>query len=138
MPNINSSSLALRRKRLGYEQKQIAVLLGHNSTYQICRYETGQRMPSFKEAMKLSILYGLPVRVLFNRYFRRCREELENSIKHSGPAAKINIENERVVDYCSYLELLMNSEDIGEPEADKIRRHIKVLVEERSKKILGN
>ncbi|MDQ6785849.1 MAG: helix-turn-helix transcriptional regulator [Acidobacteriota bacterium] len=60
MPNINTNSLALRRKRLGYEQKQIAVLLGHKSTYQICRYETGQRIPSLKEAIKLSLLYGLP------------------------------------------------------------------------------
>ncbi len=137
MPNINTSSLALKRKRLGYEQKQIAALLGHNSTYQLCRYETGQRVPGFNEAIKLSILYGLPLRVLFDRYFRRCREEMENTIKHSGLSGKINLENERVVDYCSYLESL-NSAHINEVDSDKIRHHIKVLVEERSKKILGN
>lgn len=137
MPNINSSLLALRRKRLGYEQKQIAVLLGHKMTYQLCRYETGQRTPSFKEAMKLSVLYNLPVQVLFDRYFLRCREELENTIKNSGLAAKINLDNDLGVDYCSYLEL-MNAARISQQSADKIRHHIKVLIEERSNKILGN
>ncbi len=136
MPNINSSSLALRRKRLGYEQKQIAVLLGRKTANEICRYETGQRMPDFREAAKLSILYGLPVHVLFDRYFRRCREELERRIKDSGLAAQINLENNPVVDFCSYLDL-MNSTHVSEQSSDKIRRHIKVLIEKRSKKILG-
>ena len=137
MPNINSSLLALRRKRLGYEQKHIAVLLGHKNTYQISRYETGQRTPSFEEAVKLSALYSLPVRLLFDRYFRRCREKMENKIKNSGLAAIINLENDQDVHYCSYLESL-NTARISEDNADKIRHHIKVLVEERSKKILGN
>ena len=79
MPNINSNLLALRRKRLGYEQKQVAVLLGHNTTYQLSRYETGQRIPGFKEAVKLSILYGLPVGVLFEGYIRLCPKEKDAS-----------------------------------------------------------
>ena len=137
MPNINSSLLALRRKRLGYEQKQIAALLGHKNTYQISRYETGQRIPSFKEAIKLSMLYGLPVHVLFQRYFRCCQEELDNTIKHSGLDGKMNLENDGNADYCSYLEL-MNASRVSEESSDKIRHHIKVLVEERSKKVLGN
>lgn len=69
MPNINSSSLALRRKRLGYERKQIAFLLGHKTTHQLCRFETGQRTPSFKEAVKLSLLYKLPLHALLTVIF---------------------------------------------------------------------
>lgn len=137
MPNINSSSLALQRKRLGYEQKQIALLLGYKTRHQISRYETSQRIPSLKEAMKLSMLYGLPVYTLFNRYFRQCREELETTIKQSGLDAKVNPENTPKADYCTYLEL-MNASHISKLNADKIRHHIKVLVEERSEKILGN
>jgi transcriptional regulator with XRE-family HTH domain len=136
MPNINSSLLALRRKRLGYEQKQIAVLLGHKSTYQLSRYETGQRIPGFKEAIKLSLLLGLPLRALFGTYFRRCQEELEKDLRRTGLAAKINLQNNREVEYCTYQELI-NSERTGDRD-DKVRHHIKVLVEERSKKILGN
>lgn len=137
MPHINSSSLALRRKRLGYEQKQIAALLGHKSTQQISRYETGQRIPSLKEALKLSLLYNLPITVLFDRHLRRCREELERAIKNSNLTSKINLENEDGAYYCSYLWLL-NSLEISEKDSDRIRRHIKILIEERSKKILGN
>lgn len=137
MLNINSSLLALRRKRLGYEQKHIAVLLGHNNTYQISRYETGQRIPGLKEAIKLSLIYGLPLRALFDRSFRRCEEELMQTIKQSGLSGKIIPQNMSDVEHCSYLEM-MNSTHISQRDADKIRRHIKVLVEERSKKILGD
>lgn len=134
MPNINSSLLALRRKRLGYEQKQIAVLLGHNSTYQLSRYETGQRIMGFKEAVKLSILYGLPLRVLFESFFRHFQKELENSIRQPGFADRINLQQACELDYCTYLETL-GSTRVSEFEANKIRRHITVLIEERSKKI---
>lgn len=137
MPNINSSPLALRRKRLGYEQKQIAVLLGQNSIHQICRYETGQRIPSLKVAIKLAVLYRLPLQVLFEDYFRQCREELKNRLKNSGLAGKTDLEKAQNTDYCSYLELI-NSSHVNRESADKIRHHIKVLVEERTKKILGN
>ena len=136
MPNINSSLLALRRKRLGYEQKQIAALLGQKSTYQLSRYETGQRIPGFKEAIKLSLLLGLPLNVLFVTYFRHCHEELEKGLRHTGLAAKINLQSNREVEYCTYQELI-NSERAGDRD-DKVRHHIKVLVEERSKKMSGN
>ena len=137
MPNINSSSLALRRKRLGYERKQIAVLLGHKTTYQLCRYETGQRTPSFKEAVKLSVLYNLPVQVLFDRYFLHCREELEATIKQSSFGGKINLENNLEADYCSYLESISTAR-FSEKSGDKVRHHIKVLVEERSNHMMNN
>jgi transcriptional regulator with XRE-family HTH domain len=137
MTNINSSLLALRRKRLGYEQKQLAVLLGHKNTYQISRYETGQRVPSLKEAIKLSLLYGVPIRTLFDRYFKQSHEELENSLARTGLDKNIKLQKSRSSDYCTYLELL-NNVQIDDQEADKVRHHIKVLVEERSKKILGN
>lgn len=127
----------MRRKRLGYEQKHIAVLLGHNNTYQISRYETGQRIPGLKDAIKLSLIYGLPLRALFDRSFRRCEEELMQTIKQSGLSGKVIPQNMSDVEHCSYLET-MNSTHISQRDADKIRRHIKVLVEERSKKILGD
>ncbi len=136
MTNINSNILALRRKRLGYEQKHVAVLLGHKNTYQISRYETGQRTPGITDAIKLSILYGLPIRTLFERYFRRCEEELMSSMTQYGLKGKIISQNMSDIDKCSYLEM-MNSTHISQRDADKIRHHIKVLMEERSKKILG-
>ena len=87
--------------------------------------------------MKLSILYNLPVRTLFNHHFRQCWEELEKKIKQSPLTAKIDLSSAEKADYCSYLES-MNSTKISKLGADKIRHHIKVLVEERSNKILDN
>ena len=136
MPNINSSLLALRRKRLGYEQKQIALLLGHKSTFQLSRYETGQRIPSLKEAIKLSILLGIPIQAILGAYFRRCFEELEKEIRKSGLTSKINLQKIQEAEYCTYLEII-NSDRSNEFD-DKVRRHIKILVEERSKRIQGN
>ena len=137
MPYINSSSLALRRKRLGYEQKQIAVLFGYNNTVRISRYETGQRMPSLKDAIKLSVLYGLPLNLLFDKYFRKSQDELEETIKRSGLSTKRTFQKDADFEHCSYLDL-MKVPHLNESNADRVRRHIKILVEERSKKILGN
>jgi transcriptional regulator with XRE-family HTH domain len=137
MTNINSNILALRRKRLGYEQKQIAVLLGHKNTYQLSRYETGQRIPSFKEAIKLSVLYAIPLRTLFDRYFRQYRQELESSLVSTGLEKKMRLQQSGSADYCTYQETL-GKPRIDDTEADNVRHHIKVLVEERSRKILGN
>lgn len=125
----------MRRKRLGYEQKQIAVLLGDKNTYQISRYETGQRSPSLREAIMLSILYGLPLSILFERLFINCRQELENTINKRGLAGKIGLHRSRDLDFCSYLESITNG-DADEESLDKARHHIKILVEERSNKIL--
>lgn len=135
MSKINSRSLALRRKRLGYEQKQIAVLLGHKTISQICRYENGQRVPDLEAAIKLSIVYGLPIHVLFDRYFRQFRKEVEMRLKDSGLPIKTDLDNAQ--DYCSYLEVI-NSTHIDGRTTDKIRHHIKVLIEERSNRISGN
>jgi transcriptional regulator with XRE-family HTH domain len=130
---INSNLLALRRKRLAYEQKQIALLLGHQTKHQLSRYETGQRTPSLKEALKLSMLYGLPIRTLFSRYYRECREELENVLKNSNLETKINLENAETVDYCSYREA-MSPCIINSEVSDTVRRHIKILMEELTEK----
>ena len=134
MPNNKPSRLALKRMSLGYEQKQIANLLGQKTIYQYCRLENGQRVASLKDAIKLSLIFRLPISTLFDEYFVKCREELEKCLKTSSLSDQIKLED---VEYCSYLEM-MRSKYEGKANADKIRHHIKVLVEERSHKILGN
>ncbi|MCD9187024.1 MAG: helix-turn-helix domain-containing protein [Pyrinomonadaceae bacterium] len=133
MSKINSNLLALRRKHLAYEQKQIALLLGHKTIHQISRYETGQRIPSLREAMKLSILYGFPIHKLFSRHYQQCREELRKVINNSGSPSKIDLEIGTMADYCSYQEA-MNQSIISPNISDIVRRHIKVLIDERSEK----
>lgn len=135
MSSIKPNRLWLARKRCGYEQKQIARLLGYKTIQQISRYETGLRVPSLKKAIKLGILYNLPIRVLFHNYYRECREELIARAKKFDEQSFGNFNLIDPSDYCTYIEL-MNSPFMDDVDKEKIRRHIKLLMDERGKKIL--
>lgn len=131
MPNIKSNRLWLARKRLGYEQKQIAQLLAQKSVNQISRYETGLNIPSLKTALKLSIIYKLPIRVLFEKYYRECREELIDRAKNLNQEAALKFDLTEPTDYCAYLELLKTS-FLSEIDKKKIHRHTLMLMNERN------
>ena len=134
MQKDKPSRLALRRIRLGLEQKQIAQLLGQKSIYQYNRLENGQRPPSLKDALILSLIFRLPLTTLFDEYCRKCRDELQKQLKDSSLSDLIGPE---CFGHCDYLEM-MNSKFISKENADKIRLHIKILVEERANKILNH
>lgn len=127
----------MARKRLGYEQKQIARLLGYKTIPQISRYETGQRPPSLKIALKFSIIYKLPVRVLFNIYYDECLKELNSRSKtlDHQPLSTLNITEP--TDYCSYSEM-MNFTFLSDLDKKKIQKHILNLMTDRRKNILDH
>lgn len=131
MPNINTNRLWLARKRLGFEQKQIAQLLAQKGTNQISRYELGINAPSLKTAIKLSIIYKLPVRVLFPKYYRECWDELSFRAKNLKQSSKLKLDLTEPADYCTYLELMKTS-FLKEIEKNKIHRHILVLMNTRN------
>lgn len=131
MPNINSNRLWLARKRSGYEQKQIAKLLTQKSVNQISRYELGLNMPSLKTALKLSIIYKLPVRVLFQKYYRECRDELITRAENLNQKEILKFDLTEPTDYCTYFELMKTS-FLSEIDKKKIHRHTLMLMTERS------
>lgn len=137
MPKIKPSRLWLARKRFGYEQKQIASLLGYTTIPQVSRYENELRLPSLKNALKFAIIYKLPVRVLFHAYYRECREELTARAKTLKEQSILNFDLTEPTDYCSYIELI-NSSFMTDIDKEKVRRHIKQLMDERRKKILDD
>lgn len=134
MQKNKPSRLALRRIHLGLEQKQIAQLLGQKSIYQYNRLENGQRPPSLKDAILLSLIFRLPITTLFDDYCLKCQDELQKQLLKSSLLNRVKTEK---IEYCAYLEM-MGSKFISKENADKIRYHIKVLVEERTKKILNH
>lgn len=134
MQKEKPSRLALRRIRLGLEQKQIAQLLGQKSIYQYNRLENGQRPPTLKDALILSLIFRLPITTLFDEYCRKCGNELYQQLKDSSLSNLIKPES---FGHCDYLEM-MNSKLISQENSDKIRSHIKILVEERANKILNH
>lgn len=137
MPNIKPSRLWLARKRLGYEQKQIAGLLGYKTIQQISRYETGIRTPSLKTALKLALIYKLPIRVLFHAYYPECCEELTARAETLKQQSILNFDLTEPTDYCAYIELI-NSSFMTDVDKEKVRRHIKLLLDERREKILDD
>ena len=68
--NITTRFLWQARQRSGLTQKTIAHLLGRKFTDEISRYENGQRIPTLQTALKLEIIYRVPIRLLFYEKYR--------------------------------------------------------------------
>lgn len=136
MPNIKTTRLWLVRKRTGHEQKQIARLLGR-SIPQLSRYESGQRIPSLKVALKFSIVYKLPIRLLFRDYYDECRREIEGRAKSSERSAVFTFDITDPVDYCSYIEM-MKTPFMTDVDKRKVQRHVLDLMKERRTEILDH
>jgi transcriptional regulator with XRE-family HTH domain len=134
MPKKIRSRLVLARKRMRFDQKQIAELLRHSSV-QLCRFEVGEQIPRLKVAIKLAILYRLPIRTLFHALYEVCQEELDADLKKIGPVSAPHRDITLPADYCSYIEL-MNSSLLNGSDEEKIRRHIKQLMNDRAHRIL--
>ena len=132
MSKINPSRLWLARKRLGFEQKQIAQLLAQKNVNPISRYENGNQVPNLKTAIKLSIIYKLPIRVLFSRCYRECFDNLVMRAKKSNQNTKLKFDLTEPTDYCAYLELLKTN-FLNGIEEEKIRRHTLILMNQRNK-----
>lgn len=136
MPNIKTTRLWLVRKRSGHEQKQIARLLAR-SIPQISRYETEQRVPSLKTALKLSIIYKLPIRLLFQDYYDECRKEINSRMKSLKHQAIANLDITDPTDYCSYIEM-MKTPFMTDVDKRKVQRHVLDLMKERRTEILDH
>jgi transcriptional regulator with XRE-family HTH domain len=133
MAKLKASRLWLARKRIGQEQKQIAKLIAC-PIEQISRYETEQRLPSLKTALKFSILYKLPIRTLFAAYYEECRKEVTRRAE-SSKGLKLDLDEP--TDYCSYIEI-MKASFMSEADKTRIRKHALELINERRTKILGH
>lgn len=70
------NSLLIYRRRLGFTQKHVARLLGHRDTSMVSRYETGRSLPPLEVALKLEIIYRVPVAFLFPQAYEQLREAL--------------------------------------------------------------
>lgn len=114
------------RKRRGLGQKQVSTLLNYKQTDQLSRFEQGARIPSLPHALRLEILYGVPVRLLFHGLCEQLQAELREKagrrlmwpvIDEAGLAAAGEEE------FCLYQELL-RSPLLSAVEKDRVRGHI--------------
>lgn len=128
----NQNRLLLTRKRCGFGQKQVAILLGHKTIDQISRYERGARMPSLKTALKLQIIYNQPINILFQGYFNGCLGEIEAKAKTFGDNFVLNPTTNPEI--CTYLELLKPLQ-VPPPNMEKVGKHVLELMNARTEKL---
>ena len=65
------------RKIINYNQKQIALLLGHESSSQISNWEKGRKRPNLRNALKLAHVLKIPVESLFLGLALNLKEEIK-------------------------------------------------------------
>jgi transcriptional regulator with XRE-family HTH domain len=125
--NKPNNHLWLARKRLGLHQKQVAHLLGHKTTDQVCRYETGLRLPGLKLFLQFEVIYGLPARVLYREFYEEIRKEIETRalpLKSISSVYAVSTMGDGLFsEFCAYEELLRNP-NRSKAEDDRIRKHI--------------
>ncbi len=65
------------RKRMGFTQKQVAMIMGYVSPTLLSHYERGRKLPSLTTALKLEIVYRVPVAFLYPDLYQQLKEELQ-------------------------------------------------------------
>lgn len=121
------------RQRSGLSQKTVAFLLGRKFTDEISRYESGQRIPTLQTALKLEIIYRVPVRLLFYGTYQNCHwhiRERSGKFGETSPADMLSTESltEKLKqeEYCTYSELLQTP-NLPPIEKQRIYAHIRDL-----------
>lgn len=74
---IISNSLWTYRKKNGLSQKRAAFFLAHKTSSQLSHYERGTKHPSLENALKLEIIYHVPVAFLFHDLYRKLQEAVK-------------------------------------------------------------
>lgn len=132
MPLTKGRKLKMRnrlwraRKRVGLGQKQLAGLLNQGTADQISRYEHGARVPTLRIALKLEIVLGTPLKLLFNELYEQLREEVRRKLEQQ-PLLKDAYRDAGLEhrEYCTIADLLGQSHP---SETDKrARSHITEL-----------
>lgn len=70
------NSLWTFRKKQGLSQKRVAFFLGHKTSSQLSHYERGGKLPGLMNALRLEIIYQVPVAFLFANLYQVLKEEI--------------------------------------------------------------
>jgi transcriptional regulator with XRE-family HTH domain len=61
---------------MDFTQRQVAALLGYHDASDISHYEHGHKLPSLITALKLEIVYRVPVAFLYHDLYLRLRHDI--------------------------------------------------------------
>ena len=74
--SAKSNQIRRYRKERHLRQRDVARLLGLKHANDLYRWETGQKLPSLTNALKLSAALQCPVELLFLDHFKQIRREM--------------------------------------------------------------
>lgn len=66
------------RSLRGFSRKAMARLLGQRGTFRLCLWETGKRLPSLQNALKLQIALQTSLSKLFPKLYFELESEIAN------------------------------------------------------------
>jgi transcriptional regulator with XRE-family HTH domain len=64
------------RTRMGFTQRRVAEILGYHSSTDLSHYEHGRKVPSLVTALKLEVVYRVPVAFLFPDLYHELKGQL--------------------------------------------------------------
>lgn len=131
--NRFTNQLLRARMKKSIGQKNVAVLLGHKSSAHLSQYESGERLPSLKTALKLGLIYNIPIHILLDGYLDACRNEMRRGERNPNTPAGAR-DNLREIDCCSFEERLGPSH-AAKSDLDKARNHATRLVRLQAEKM---
>ncbi len=73
---IKINQIRRYRKKRYLLQQDVAKLLKLQQENDIYRWETGTRIPSLANAIKLSVALNCPIEILFLEYFQQIQKEM--------------------------------------------------------------
>jgi len=76
-----SADLRLARRKAGYTQADIAVLLCDHQSI-VSDLESGSRRPNLEQIMSLSLIYGRSFEAFFAEVMDGCTRRLKRRLKH--------------------------------------------------------
>lgn len=78
------------RRRMGFSQPEVAGLMGYLTPTDLSKFEKGERVPSLVTALKLEIVYRVPLSFLYQDLYLRLRDQLrekEERLRHGQDGA---------------------------------------------------
>jgi transcriptional regulator with XRE-family HTH domain len=80
--------LDMYRKRMRFSQRHVARLLGHKNSSAWSVYESGERLPSLANALRLGIILRIPVEFLFYSLHDELRNQIRAEEERIGEPAQ--------------------------------------------------
>lgn len=70
------NNLVLYRRRMGFSQKQVARMLGLRDPSMVSHYERSRVLPPLAVALRLEIIYRVPVAFLFPAMYDELKRQV--------------------------------------------------------------